>query len=64
MDATYKTSKWGFPLFVINVVTNDRKGHPVAMWLVESEDTASIAEALSMWVPWGPWGPEHVGAAS
>jgi hypothetical protein len=48
MDATYKTHKWGFPLFLCNVVTNNRRGHPVALFLVQSKDATSIAEALSV----------------
>lgn len=46
MDATYKTSKWGFPLFLINVVTNHAKGVPVAMFLVQEETTSMIMTAL------------------
>lgn len=48
MDATYKTSKWGFPLFMINVVTNHGRGFPVAMFVVQEEDQVAVAEALEM----------------
>ncbi len=46
MDATYKTSKWGFPLFLMNVVTNHGKGYPVALFFVQEETGTAIASAL------------------
>jgi hypothetical protein len=48
MDATYKTTQWGFPLFLLNVVTNHGRGHPVAIFFVEEETTIMITEALRM----------------
>jgi hypothetical protein len=50
LDATYKTTKWGFPLFLINVVTNHGRGFPVAMFMVQDEDQWAVTEALQMWV--------------
>jgi hypothetical protein len=46
MDATYKTSMWDIPMFVISVVTNHGKGYPVALFLVEHETADAITEAL------------------
>ncbi len=48
MDATYKTSQWGFPLFLLNVVTNHGRGHPVAMFMVEEESSEMVGKALEM----------------
>ena len=61
MDATYKTSKWGFPMFMLNIVTNHGHGYPVALFFVEREDGASIAEALQVLANWNPnWQPDYV----
>ncbi len=48
MDATYKTTKWGFPMFIISVRTNHGRAHPVAMFVVEQETGEMITEALKM----------------
>ena len=37
MDATYKTNKHGFPLFIISVVDNHGHGYPVGIFVVEDE---------------------------
>jgi len=60
MDATYKTNQWGFPLFMLNVVTNRGKGYPVAVFLLEQEDGSRIAEALKLISSWNPtWHPKY-----
>lgn len=46
LDATYKTSKWGFPLFLVNVVNNHGKGLPVALFFVQQETTEMVTLAL------------------
>ena len=46
MDATYKTSQYGFPMFLLNVVTNHGRGHPVALFFVQEETGEAIAAAL------------------
>lgn len=51
LDATYKTCLWGFPLFILSVITNHGNGYPVAVFFLESESTVQIAEALEWWVP-------------
>jgi hypothetical protein len=48
MDATYKTTMWDIPMFVISVVDNHGKGYPVALFFVEHETTNAITEALRM----------------
>ena len=45
MDATYKTTKYELPLFFIAVKTNVGYS-PVADFVVQSETTDQIAEAL------------------
>lgn len=46
MDATYKTCRLMLPLFILAVKTNVGYS-PVATFIVQTEDTASISEALS-----------------
>jgi hypothetical protein len=46
MDATYKTTMWDIPMFVVSVVTNHGAGYPVALFFVEHETADAIAEAL------------------
>ena len=61
MDATYKTTKWGQPLFLITVVDNHGKGYPAALFVLEDESEASITGALEVIKGWNPgWRPEHV----
>ncbi len=63
LDATYKTSKYSLPLFLVVVRTNI--GYvPVAEFIVETETQLSIAEALSMIKSWmiesgHDWMPKH-----
>lgn len=46
MDATYKTCRLMLPLFILAVKTN--MGYtPVATFIIQTEDTASISEALT-----------------
>jgi hypothetical protein len=61
LDATYKTNKWGFPLFLINIVTNHSKGYPVGLFFVEEENGDSIEEALNVLRTWNPgWRPSYI----
>ena len=61
MDATYKTNAWGFPLFLMTVVTNHGHGFPVALFFVEEETTEMIAEALEILTTWNSgWQPKYV----
>lgn len=46
MDATYKTCRLMLPLFLLAVKTNVAYT-PVCSFIVQSEDTASISEALN-----------------
>lgn len=58
LDATYRTTKYALPLFLVVVRTN--VGYiPVAEFVCESETTAHIAEALSIIKDWNPhWKPQ------
>jgi hypothetical protein len=57
LDATYKTSKYALPLFFICVRTNVDYA-VVGSFITQSEDTASVAEALSFFRCWNPnWQP-------
>jgi hypothetical protein len=61
MDATYKTTKWGFPLFLMNVVTNHGNGYPVALFLVQEETGDMIEEAIMILRGWNAdWCPSFV----
>jgi hypothetical protein len=61
LDATYKTTKYGLPLFLLVVKTNDGRGYPAAVFLVEKEDRASIAEALKLIADSNPnWRPNII----
>ncbi|PIK42615.1 hypothetical protein BSL78_20541 [Apostichopus japonicus] len=57
LDATYRTTKYALPLFIMVVRTN--VGYtPVATFICESETTAHIAEALSIIKEWNlRWKP-------
>ena len=57
MDATYRTTKYALPLYFICVPTNvNYMG--VAMFILETEDSNSIKEALSILKEWNPnWKP-------
>ncbi|XP_071851731.1 uncharacterized protein [Apostichopus japonicus] len=58
LDATYRTTKYALPLFLMVVRTN--VGYtPVATFICESETTAHIAEALSIIKEWNlQWKPQ------
>ena len=59
MDATYKTTRCTIPLFFVCVHTNvGRK--VVAEFMCQSEDQASISEALAIIKGWNPaWNPAY-----
>ncbi|XP_063238953.1 uncharacterized protein LOC134540254 isoform X4 [Bacillus rossius redtenbacheri] len=58
LDATYKTTKYALPLFFLAVKTN--VGYSVVgTFIVQSESTESIAEALKVFQEWLPeWHPQ------
>jgi len=59
LDATYKTSRYALPLFFVCVKTNVNYT-VVASFVVQYEDTSSIAEALSLIQHWNPnWCPRN-----
>ena len=59
MDATYKTTKYELPLFFIAVKTNVGYS-PVADFVVQSETTDQIAEALKVLRSWNvEWQPPY-----
>ena len=58
MDATYKTTKYSIPLFFLCVKTNVCYS-VVAEFILQSETTESIYEALSIIKSWNPqWEPQ------
>ena len=59
MDATYKTTRYAIPLFFVCVHTN--VGYKVvAKFKCQSEDQASISEALAIIKGWNPvWNPTY-----
>ena len=59
MDATYKTTRYAIPLFFVCVHTN--VGYKVvAEFICQSEDQASISEALAIIKGWNPvWNPTY-----
>ena len=59
MDATYKTTMYAIPLFFICVHTN--VGYTVvAEFMCQTEDQASISEALAIIRKWNPsWDPSY-----
>ena len=58
MDATYKTTKYSIPLFFLCVKTNVNYSI-VAEFVVQSETTDMIFEALSVIKLWNPgWNPD------
>jgi len=59
IDATYNTSKYDLAVFFLSVQTN--MGYVnVAMFAVEHETTAAIADALTVIKGWNPtWTPMH-----
>lgn len=48
LDATYKTTKYNYPLFIIVVIDNHGHGIPVAWGVMQSESSIMIAEFLQM----------------
>jgi hypothetical protein len=60
LDATYKTTKYNIPFFMIVVKTN--VGYiPVAEFVTEDETSESIQEALQILQTWNPdWCPAYV----
>ena len=59
MDATYKTTRYELPLFFISVRTNS--GYcVVADFIVQSESTEHVTEALQVIKQWNPsWNPNY-----
>ena len=60
MDATYKTTMYAIPLFFICVRTN--VGYTVvAEFMCQTDDQASISEALAILRKWNPvWNPSYL----
>ena len=59
LDATYKTTKYALPLFLLCVRTNCNY-MPVAEFIIEREDALSIAEALKIIAQWNKdWNPPY-----
>jgi MULE transposase domain/Amyotrophic lateral sclerosis 2 chromosomal region candidate gene 8 len=57
LDATYRTSRYALPLFFVCVKTNVNYS-VVASFVVQSESTSAIAEALEIIQKWNPdWQP-------
>lgn len=57
LDATYRTTRYSLPLYFLCVPTNVNY-MTVATFIVESEDTPSIQEALSILKAWNlAWRP-------
>jgi hypothetical protein len=54
MDATYRTTLYNLPMFIINVVDNHGHGQPVAMFFVQEESGAAIAEMLQVFKELNP----------
>ena len=60
LNATYKTNKYGYPLFLVVVITNHMHGMPVGMFFVEEETTEMITTALAALAHWNPnWKPMY-----
>ena len=58
MDATYKTAKYSMPLFFVCVKTNVCFS-VVAEFIIQSETSEDIYEALSVVKTWNPnWNPK------
>ena len=53
LDATYRTTEYVFPLFILCVKTNVDY-QPVAIFVTENETRATITEALSIIKEWNP----------
>lgn len=59
LDATYRTTKYALPLFLVVVRTN--VGYkPIAEFICENETTAAITEALNILKQWNQqWEPKY-----
>ena len=59
IDATYKTTKYELPMFFVTVKTN--VGYtPIADFVVQSETSDQIEEALNVIASWNPeWNPPY-----
>lgn len=59
LDATYRTTKYALPLFLLVVWTN--VGYkPIAEFICENETTAPITEALNILKQWNQhWEPQY-----
>ena len=59
IDATYKTSCWGLPFFILVVVDAQGKTYPAAFFWIASETTEAIAEVMVLIQHMVPaWKPE------
>ena len=59
LDATYKTTRFDLPLFLLAVRTNVRY-NVVATFIVQHETTDAISEALEIIKSWNEhWCPKH-----
>ena len=59
LDATYKTTRYSLPLFFVVVKTNVDY-QIVGSFVIQSETTDSIYEALSVLKSWNPkWNPSY-----
>ena len=59
LDATYKTSRYALPLFFVAVPTNTRY-QVIASFIISSETTESISQALTVLSRWNPdWKPAN-----
>lgn len=57
LDATYKTTKYGLPLFFVVVPTNTSY-QVIGTFMVSKETSSAIAEALTQLSAWNPgWKP-------
>jgi hypothetical protein len=54
MDATYRTTQYGLPMFVMTVVDNHGHGQPIALFFVQEETGDSIAEVLQIFKETNP----------
>lgn len=60
LDATYRTTKYNLPFFMVVVKTNTEY-IPVAEFVTEDETSESIQEALQVLKTWNPdWCPNHI----
>lgn len=48
LDATYKTTEYGIPLFILVVVDNHGQAQVAGMFCVQDENDENVTEALQM----------------